>query len=253
MKTALVTGASSGIGFEISRILSHLGYELILVARRESRLEELQKLLETPSEIITCDLSKEDECKELYKRVKKKDISVLINNAGFGLCGNFNETDLNRELNMINVNVKAVHILTKLFLRDFIKKDEGYILNVASSAGLMAGGPLMAAYYATKSYVVDLTRAINTELSDMGSSVYIGALCPGPVNTEFNEVAEVKFGMKGIDKKYCAKYALFNMFEKRKMIIVPTAGMKFSACASKLLPDRPLLEITKHIQKKKKY
>lgn len=251
MKTALVTGASSGIGFEMSRILSHLGYELILVARRQDRLLELQKLLETHSEIITCDLSKEDECKELYKRVKAKDISVLINNAGFGLCGNFTDTDLDRELNMIDVNIKAVHILTKLFLKDFVKKDDGYILNVASSAGLMAGGPLMATYYATKSYIVNLTRAINTELADAGSNVYIGALCPGPVNTEFNDVAGVKFGMKGIDKKYCAKYALFNMFENRKMIIVPSASMKLSACASRFIPTRPLLEITKHIQEKK--
>lgn len=251
MKTALVTGASSGIGFEMSRILSHLGYELILVARREDRLLELQKLLETHSEIITCDLSREDECKELYKRVKAKDISVLINNAGFGLCGNFTDTDLDRELNMIDVNIKAVHILTKLFLKDFVKKDDGYILNVASSAGLMAGGPLMATYYATKSYIVNLTRAINTELADAGSNVYIGVLCPGPVNTEFNDVAGVKFGMKGIDKKYCAKYALFNMFENRKMIIVPSAGMKISACASRFIPTRPLLEITKHIQEKK--
>lgn len=252
MKTALVTGASSGIGYEMARVLSHLGYELILVARRESRLLELQKLLETHSEIIPCDLSKEEECKELYKRVKEKDISVLINNAGFGLCGNFTETDLDKELSMINVNIKAVHILTKLFLKDFVKKDDGYILNVASSAGLMAGGPLMATYYATKAYVVDFTRAINTELADMGSNVYVGALCPGPVDTEFYEVADVKFEMKGISKKYCAKYALYNMFENRKMIIVPSAGMKLSVCASKFIPTRPLLEITKHIQERKR-
>lgn len=252
MKTALVTGASSGIGYEMARVLSHLGYELILVARREGRLLELQKLLETRSEIIICDLSKEKECKELYKKVKEKDISVLINNAGFGLFGNFTETDLDKELSMINVNIKAVHILTKLFLKDFVKKDDGYILNVASSAGLMAGGPLMATYYATKGYVVDLTRAINTELDDMGSNVYIGALCPGPVDTEFSKVADVKFEMKGIDKKYCAKYALYNMFENRKMIIVPTAGMKLSVCSSRFLPTRPLLEITKHIQERKK-
>lgn len=251
MKTALVTGASSGIGYEMARVLSHLGYELILVARREGRLLELQKLLETRSEIVLCDLSKEEECKELYKKVKEKDISVLINNAGFGLCGNFTETDLNKELSMINVNIKAVHILTKMFLKDFVKKDDGYILNVASSAGLMAGGPLMATYYATKAYVVDLTCAINTELSDMGSNVYIGALCPGPVDTEFSEVADVKFEMKGIDKKYCAKYALYNMFENRKMIIVPSAGMKLSVCASKFVPTRPLLEITRRIQERK--
>ena len=251
MKTALVTGASSGIGYEMARVLSHLGYELILVARREGRLQKLQKLLETHSEIIVCDLSKEEECKELYKKVKEKDISVLINNAGFGLFGNFTETDLDKELSMINVNIKSVHILTKLFLKDFVKKDDGYILNVASSAGLMSGGPLMAAYYATKAYVVDLTRAVNTELADMGSNVYIGALCPGPVDTEFNDVADVKFEMKGISKKYCAKYALYNMFENRKMIIVPTAGMKLSVCASRFVPTRPLLEITKRIQQKK--
>lgn len=251
MSYALITGASSGIGLEMAKILNYLGYKLILVARREERLKELNEEIGADSVIIPVDLSDTDNCIELYERVKDLDVSVLINNAGFGLFGNFTETDLDKELQMINVNIKSVHTLTKLFLKDFVKKDEGYILNVASSAGLMAGGPLMATYYATKSYVVNLTRAINEELHSNCSNVYIGALCPGPVDTEFNKVAGVNFALKSITPKYCAKYAMHEMFDNRKMIIVPSGQMKISTIAAKFLPTKPLLNITRTMQEKK--
>lgn len=135
---ALVTGASSGIGYDISKYLSSLGYDLIVVARRKDRLIKLSNEVNTNTEIIELDLSIEENCHTLYKQVKNEDIDVLVNNAGFGLFGEFSETDLDKEIQMINTNIKAVHILTKLFLTDMKKKDKGYILNVASIAGFMA-------------------------------------------------------------------------------------------------------------------
>lgn len=250
-KTALITGASSGIGREIAKILSKKGFKVILAARREDRLRELADSLTGKSEIIACDLADTNECIRLYNAVKDEKISVLVNNAGFGKLGNFTEIPLESELAMIDLNIKAVHILTKLFLKDFKAADRGYILNVASSAGLMPGGPLMAAYYATKSYVVSLTSAVYQELRNDGSNVHISALCPGPVNTEFNEVAECKFAVKGISPERCAKKAVEGLFGG-KLIIVPETTMSVGAAASKLFPRRLLLGITSGIQSRKK-
>src|SRR3712207_15280 len=140
-KWALITGASSGIGREFSKILASKGYSLILVARRIDRLETLRNDLlnkyPIEIEIIGVDLANVKEVKDLYKYAGVKDIEILINNAGFGYLGNFDETDLDREMSMIDINIRAVHILTKLFIQDFLNRDTGYILNVASSAGLM--------------------------------------------------------------------------------------------------------------------
>ena len=155
---ALVTGASSGIGKDMARYLSKLGYEIIAVARDKEALSGLKEELPTKVEIICLDLAKQEACVKLYETVQNKKIDILVNNAGFGDFGEFIITDLNKELKMIDVNIKAVHILTKLFLQDMVKRDSGYILNVASIAGFMPG-PLMATYYATKSYIVRLTRS----------------------------------------------------------------------------------------------
>lgn len=252
---ALITGASSGIGKEFAKILAHRGYSLILAARRVDKMEELAAdILESYDvdiRIIDCDLSKESECKRLYETVEHEKVDVLINNAGFGLFGKFCDTDLSTETKMIDVNCKAVHILTKLFLKDMMAKNRGHILNVASSAGLMSGGPYMAAYYASKSYVVNLTRAINEELLEAESNVYVGALCPGPVNTEFNSVADVKFAMDGISAKECAIEGAYGMFDERRMVIIPTIKMKLSALAARIIPTRILLLITGAIQSTK--
>lgn len=246
---ALITGASSGIGKDMARILSHKGYELILVARSEEKLEALKKRLKTKTEIIPLDLSKEEACFELYEKVKKENIDVLINNAGFGLFGKFTETSLEEELNMIDLNIKAVHILTKLFLKDFKERNRGSILNVASSAAF-SPGPLLATYYATKAYVLRLTEAIYEELRRENSEVYIGALCPGPVDTGFNERANVKFSLKGLNSFDVAAYAIVEM-EKKKLVIVPGKIMKVTRIAQRLIPDKILLKATYKIQKKK--
>lgn len=244
---ALITGASSGIGKDMAIILSNMGYDLVLVARRKEKLEELKKQLKTNVEICDMDISIEDNCYKLYN--KYNNIDILINNAGFGLFGEFNEIDINKELQMIDTNIKAVHILTKLYLNDFIKKDSGYILNTASTAGFFSG-PLMATYYATKGYVLKLTEAIKEELRHKKSNVYIGALCPGPVNTEFNDVANVKFSVKALSSNYVAKYAIKKMF-KKQTIIIPGLSNKLLIIFSKIIPRKLVIKINYYIQRKK--
>ena len=165
------------------------------------------------------------------------------------MFGEFYETDLNRELEMIDVNIKAVHILTKLFLNDFIKRDSGYILNVASSAGFMAG-PKLSTYYATKNYVLKLTEAIYEELKKNKSHVNISALCPGPVNTNFNDIAGGSFSVKGLSSEYVAKYGIDKMF-KGKLIIIPGFNMKLAIFGTRFLSIKTLLKITYKIQDEK--
>lgn len=246
---ALITGASSGIGREMARILSEKGYDLILVARRKKLLEELSNELKTNVEIYNLDLSSTFNCMKLYNKVKKENIDILVNNAGFGIFGEFSETDIDKELDLIDLNIKSVHTLTKLFLKDFKKRDSGYILNVASSAGFMAG-PLMSSYYASKNYVLRLTEAINEELRVVKSNVYIGALCPGPVDTEFNDVAQVRFTVKAMSAKDVASYAFNKMF-KKKMIIIPGFSIKFFCFMTRFISTRRLLNIAYNVQKKK--
>lgn len=247
---ALITGASSGIGRDMARVLSEMGYDLILVARRKTKLQALKKELNTNVECIVMDISTTFNCMELYQEVKDKDIDIVINNAGFGLFGEFSDTNLDKELDMIDLNIKSVHTLTKLFLKDFKKKDKGYILNVASSAAFLPG-PLMATYYATKAYVFRFTEAIHEELRKGKSHVYIGALCPGPVNTEFNKVAKVSFALNGLESREVAEYAIKKMLHK-KMIIIPGITMKVSKFLTRFASDQLLLKIAYRIQSKKR-
>ena len=238
---ALITGASSGIGKDMARYLSSLGYDLIIVARRENLLEELKNELTNTNVIVEkADISDIDACKSLFE--KHPDIDILINNAGFGKFGEFDLTNLEDEISMINTNITGLHTLTKLYLPKLKEKNKGYILNVASSAGLMPGGPLMATYYATKAYVISLTRGIAEELRVAKSNVKISSLCPGPVDTNFNNVAKVKFAMKGITSEYAAKYAIDQMF-RGKEIIVPAWYMKIACFGSKILPASFMLKM----------
>ena len=246
---ALVTGAGTGIGRAIAWHLAHDGYELIAVGRRSEPLEILKRELTSPVEVITADLSVPDECFRLYQRVKEEPVEIVVNNAGFGVFGPFTETDLGAELGMLGVNIQGLHILTKLFLKDFTARNAGYILNVASAAAFLPG-PLFSSYYASKAYVVRLTEAIHEELRRQKKDVYIGALCPGPVATSFNDVAGVRFSLPGIDPAACADYAVRKMYA-RKTIIVPGMTMKLVRFFSKLVPDSIAARLAWYAQRKK--
>ena len=269
---ALITGASSGIGKDMAKILNQKGYDLVLVARDIEKLEQTKKELEksvqneqtiennkiekayknskkvtNKIEIIQMDLSEEQNCIELANKVK--DIDILINNAGFGDCGRFSETDLNKDISMIKTNVIAYHILTKLYLKEMKKKNSGKILNVASIAGFMPG-PLMATYYATKNYIVRLSEAIREELKKEKSKVQISILCPGPVETNFNKVANVKFSLREANSMQVAKYAIKKL-EKGKFYIVPGIDVKLARFGAKIAPSNFVAKITYKVQKRK--
>lgn len=269
---ALITGASSGIGKDMAKILNQKGYNLVLVARDIEKLEQTKKELEksvqneptiennkiekayknskkatNKIEIIQMDLSEEQNCIELANKVK--DVDILINNAGFGDCGKFSETDLNKDISMIKTNVIAYHILTKLYLKEMKKKNSGKILNVASIAGFMPG-PLMATYYATKNYIVRLSEAIREELKKEKSKVQISILCPGPVATNFNKVANVKFSLREANSMQVAKYAIKKL-EKGKFYIVPGIDVKLARFGAKIAPSNFVAKITYKVQKRK--
>lgn len=246
---ALITGAGSGIGRDMAKYLASKGYDLILVGRDKQKLEELQNILKVNTQIIIADLSDPTRVKEVYVMTRNEDIDILINDAGFGAFGKFYETDLNNEIDMINTNVLAVHLLTKLFLRDMQKKNSGYILNVASLAAF-GPGPLMATYYATKAYVNNLTEAINEELRRENSNVFVCSLCPGPVDTNFNNVAGVHFGVKALTSEEVAKYAIDMMF-KKKVVIIPGFKMKLALFGRRFISRKALRKITYEIQSKK--
>lgn len=244
---ALITGASSGIGRDMAKCLGNKGFELILVARNKERLEEVKSEIKTNVEIITMDLASEENCKNLYNQVK--DVDILINNAGFGIFGEFTKTNLDTELEMIKTNIIGVHTLTKLFLADMVKKDKGYILNVASIAGFLPG-PLMTTYYSTKAYVLRLTQSLQEELNKQKSKVILSVLCPGPVATDFLSRAGVTFKTKSASSEYVAKYAIDQMLSGKK-IIVPSFKIKCARFLCKIVPDKILAKVAYKIQKKR--
>jgi len=244
---ALITGASTGIGREMAIYLSKLGYDLYVVARDKKKLNELKKIINTNVYIYDYDLSNISNCYKLYDELKNKKIDIIINNAGFGIYGNYYDDILDKELNMIDLNIKCLHILTKLFINNKYTKK---ILNVSSSAGLMKGGPLMSGYYATKSYVCSYSFALHEELRRSKSDKTISVLCPGPVDTEFNKRANVRFNLKSLTPEYVAKYAIDNMF-KNKLIIIPGIKVRLGIFASRFIPTKLLLKISYNIQKKK--
>lgn len=243
----LITGGSSGIGRDIARELNKKGYDLVLVARDLEKLNEVKEELGTNIEVVCMDISNVDNCKKLYE--EHKNIDILINNAGFGDCGYFTKTNLEKEVAMINTNIVAYHTLTKLYLKDMKKKNSGTILNVASIAGFMPG-PLMATYYATKNYIVRLSEAIREELRKEKSEVQISILCPGPVDTNFNKVADVEFALKGLTSEYVAKYAVEKML-KGKFYIVPGWKIKLAKLGCKIAPTNLVAKISYNMQRRK--
>ena len=252
---ALVTGASSGIGRDIARELAKRNYNLIIVARNEEELKKLKNELENKYNISVdvrvLDLIDREGCKKLYKDVKGKYefIDVLINNAGFGTCGEFTNTNLEKEIGIIDTNISALHILTKLFLKDMLERDQGYIMNVSSIAGFMPG-PLMATYYASKAYVLRLTQSINQELRMKKSKVKVSVLCPGPVKTNFQKVADVKFNVVETKSSDVAKKAVEKMF-KGKKVIFTQFHIRLTSILAKILPDKFMAFCCYFVQKRK--
>ena len=179
-------------------------------------------------------------------------MDLFINNAGFGDCGPFLQTELDKDLDMLSVNIRALRILTKKIGQQLYKQGFGALLNVGSCAGLMPAGPYMATYYATKAYVVSLTSALAQELREARSPVYVGCLCPGPVNTEFNAVANVEFALRGITPEYCVRCALDGM-ARRKTVIVPNPVVAVGMTLGRFLPRPVYIKIAAHQQRKKLY
>lgn len=248
MPKALITGASSGIGEAIAKRLDSMGYETVLTARRTDRLEKLSKKLSNPTHIVTADLRDIDSVKGLVKT--HPDIDVLINNAGLGVYGEFTETDFFLENSMLDVNIRALHLLMKEYIPLMEKRGGGKILNVSSSAAFFSG-PFLSSYYASKAYVLRLSRAVREELRRKKSPVLISVLCPGPVETEFGEVSGSNLGKKTLSPDYVAKRAVNGMM-KNKFAIVPDITMKCTRILSKILPEALSVRVLYNIQKSKK-
>jgi len=254
---SLITGASSGIGRDMAFEFADRGYDLILVARSFDRLKEVKNEIIKKYDkcnvlIMKCDVSNVKSVKNLYNDVRKEfvNIDVLVNNAGFGDCGKFYETDLEKDISMINTNILGLHVLTKLFLQDMVKVNKGYILNIASIAGFMPG-PLMATYYSTKAYVVRLTRAIAKELKVDNSKVRIAAFCPGPVNTEFDKNANVTFSLKGQSSSDVAKIGVSGLFKSNKIVYFSSILIRIVACLAKIMPESFMANQAYRTQKRK--
>lgn len=242
----LITGASSGIGRDMARYLSSKENELILVSGNKDKLESVSKDL-INSSVYVCDLSNSDNVNKLCEYILKEKPDFVINNAGFGAFGFYDEISLDREIEIINVNIVALHKITKTCLEYM---NNGHILNVSSSAGLMPGGPMLNTYYATKNYVRSYSLGLYKELKKKNKNIHISILCPGPVNTNFNKVAIGTFSIKGLSSEYVARYAVSECL-KNKLIIVPGFKVKLGVFFSRFLPTKLVLSILFKIQHRK--
>ena len=257
-KTALITGASSGIGKELARIHAEKGGNLILIARSEDKLNTLKTELESKygvsAFVIVKDLSKQGAATGVYEAVKTAGLTVdyLMNNAGFGGQGKFHERDWQQDIDMINVNVVALTELTRRFLPDFVSRNSGKILNVSSTASLLPG-PLQAVYYATKAYVTSFSNAIAEELHD--TSVTVTALLPGATETDFAATS-------GMDKTNLFKNTFsarsvaedgYNAMLEGKLEIFAgvTFAQRMTMTVVPLLPKKTLLKQVRHMQEVK--
>lgn len=252
-QTALITGASSGIGLSLAKIFAREGYSLVLVARNESKLKQLAGELKVSVTVIPKDLSLPNSPQEIYDELISKSVSVdvLVNNAGFGTYGPFAETPLTEGLDMLKVNINALTYLTRLFLPGMIKKHNGRILNVASTAAFQPG-PLMAGYYASKAYVVSLSEALAFELK--GTGVTVTALCPGPTRTEFQARANMKesklFTGSIMDADTVAEIGYRGLMQDKR-VVIPGFNNQFMAFLSKVSPNNLVMKIVYSMQKKR--
>jgi short-subunit dehydrogenase len=257
--TALVTGASGGIGEEIARRLAADGHDLVLVARSEPKLRELATELSAKHKIearvITCDLAKPDAAAEVVGKLDKMSlgspIDILINNAGYASYGAFAETELSSELSMIQVNIVTLTHLTKLLLPGMIARKRGRVLNVASTAAFQPG-PLMAVYYATKAYVLSLSEALANEV--LGSGVTVTALCPGPTKTGFQARAKMEESklLRGKDIMSSAEVAKAGVdgMMRGKTVVVPGAQNRLMTQAVRFLPRNVVTRMVRSAQER---
>lgn len=257
MKTALITGASNGIGLELAKIHASKGDNLVLVARNKSKLDELKIELQNQFNVkvytIGKDLSANNTALEVYQETTNQNIFIdyLINNAGFGDFGMFVETDWNKELQMIHLNITTLTQLTKLYLKDMIKQGGGKIMNVASTAAFQSG-PTMAVYYATKAYVLSFSEAIDNEVRDKG--VTVTTLCPGATESGFQAAAAMEEsalvkGKKLPSAKEVAEFGYASMM-KGKVVAIHGNMNWVMANAVRFLPRSLVVKITRKIQDK---
>lgn len=255
---AVVTGASSGIGLEIATVLARHGHDLVLTARNADALEALAGKLEgkygISAEVIPGDLARPEFPQELFDATisRKLDIEILINNAGFGLGGAFSDTDLDRELEMIQVNIAALTALQKLFLGPMLARRSGRIMNVASTAAFQPG-PLMSVYYATKAYVLSFSEATAEELRDSG--VTVTAFCPGPTATNFARAALMEtsrlFSISHVARAdEVSAFAYAAMMSGRR-VAVPGFQNKLVQQANRIAPRRLVTMLSRIVQEKR--
>ena len=253
-KTALITGASSGIGYELARLFAADAYDLVLIARgKEALLYAAGTLRETYGVSVIVqptDLSQPTAPQEVVSALQRQDIHIdaLVNNAGFGLCGSFTQTDVTTELEMIQVHIVTLTHLTKLLLPDLLKSRAGKILNVASLAAFQPG-PLMAVYYATKAYVLSFSEALANELRETG--VVVTALCPGPTRTAFHQRAGLAssrlFTGKAMDAIAVARIGYRGLL-RRQTVVIPGLQNRLLAFAVKLTPRDIVTQVVRKIQ-----
>ncbi|KEZ49006.1 SDR family NAD(P)-dependent oxidoreductase [Metabacillus indicus] len=253
MKTVLITGASDGIGKELAYKYAQDGYRLVLAARSEEKLQKLaEELKPAPVIVKRKDLSDMNQVRELYEELKAESVcvDVLVNNAGFGLYGEFLRTSADEELNMIDLNIKSITLLAKLFAPDMAERGSGHILNVASTAAFQPG-PLMAVYYATKAYVLSFSEAIENELK--GTGVSVSVLCPGPTKTGFSDRANLgqsKLFKSGVmDVKEVAD-AAYKGLHKKKTVIIPGLKNKMLAAAVRFMPRKTVTGVVRKTQER---
>lgn len=257
MATALITGASNGIGLELARVHASKGDDLVLVARNKVKLDELKLELEDKYKIkvynIGKDLALTNAAQEVYEEMQKQNIQIdyLINNAGFGDFGMFVETDWNKELQMINLNITTLTHFTKMFLKDMVKRKSGRIMNVASTAAFQSG-PTMAVYYATKAYVLSFSEAIDNEVS--GTGVTVTTLCPGATESGFQAAAAMEEsrlvkGRKLPTSKEVAEYG-YDAMMKGKTVAIHGWVNWILANSVRFAPRSLIVKITRMIQDK---
>lgn len=249
MPTALITGASSGLGADFARLFAKDGYELVLVARSEDKLRELARDLGVKTTVIAADLSRPNAAADVVAQLGAIEIDALVNNAGVGLAGAFIETDLQTELDMIQLNVVALTQLTKLLLPAMLQRGRGKILNVASTASFQPG-PLMAVYYATKAYVLSFSEAIAEELRK--TPVTVTALCPGPTATGFVAAANVSETrlftlMPPMESEKVARIG-YEAMKRGRRVVIPGVKNKLLAESVRVSPRRVVTTIVRKMQ-----